>query len=100
MNTPDNSLDFIRTIVEEDVRKARRQDAPVDWLENGSIYVFKPWVLRNEHSRLGGKIAVFEMPILDSFQVDEPDDLRLIEQLSGLSSAPETSSRSERPNVG
>ena len=64
--------------------RPRRQDAPVDWFENGSIYVFKPSVLRIEHSRLGGKVAVFEMSILDSFQVDEPDDLRLIEQLMTL----------------
>ncbi len=64
--------------------RPRRQDGSPDWLENGSIYVFKPWVLRKENSRLGGKIAFYEMSNLDSFQVDEPGDLRLIEQLMTL----------------
>ena len=49
--------------------------------ENGSIYIFKPWVIRKYNSRLGGKIATYRMDRLDSFQVDGPDDLRLMEQL-------------------
>jgi len=61
--------------------RPRRQDALEDLIENGSIYVFKPWVLRQFNNRLGGKIAVYCMEVLDSFQVDEPADLELIEQL-------------------
>lgn len=64
--------------------RQRRQDAPEDLVENGSIYVFKPWVLRQFGNRLGGKIAVYRMRVLDSFQVDEPADLELIEQLITL----------------
>jgi N-acylneuraminate cytidylyltransferase len=64
--------------------RVRRQDAPEDLLENGSIYVFKPWVLRTFNNRLGGKIAVYRMHPLDSFQVDEPDDLEIIERLMRL----------------
>lgn len=58
-----------------------RQDAPEDLMENGSIYVFKPWVLEQLGHRLGGKIAVYPMNIYDSFQVDEPVDLDLMEVL-------------------
>lgn len=58
-----------------------RQDAPEDYVENGSIYIFKPEILRQNNNRLGGKIAIYPMRALDSFQIDEPDDLRLIEQL-------------------
>ncbi len=61
------------------VHRPRRQDAPEDLVENGSIYVFKPWVLRQLGSRLGGQIAVHRMSTLCSFQVDEPEDLTLIE---------------------
>ncbi len=61
--------------------RPRRQDAPEEVKENGSIYVFKPWVLREHNNRLGGRIAVYRMPALDSFQVDEPDDLALFEYL-------------------
>lgn len=62
-------------------RRPRRQDAPDDVAENGSIYVFKPWVLRKLGCRLGGVIAVYRMAALDSLQVDEPDDLPLVEFL-------------------
>lgn len=58
-----------------------RQDAPEDLMENGSIYVFKPWVLEQLGHRLGGKIAVYPMEIYDSFQIDEPADLDLMEAL-------------------
>jgi YrbI family 3-deoxy-D-manno-octulosonate 8-phosphate phosphatase len=61
--------------------RQRRQDAPEDLIENGSIYVFKPWVLRQFNNRLGGKIALYHMNALDSFQVDEPADLELMGQL-------------------
>ncbi len=64
--------------------RPRRQDAPEDLVENGSIYVFKPWVLRQFNNRLGGKIAVYCMDALDSFQVDDPADLELMEQLLAL----------------
>lgn len=60
--------------------RERRQDrASTDWVENGSLYVFKPSVLREHHNRLGGHVEVFEMDVLTSFQVDEPTDLEVIE---------------------
>jgi N-acylneuraminate cytidylyltransferase len=62
-------------------QRQRRQDLGEDLLENGSIYVFKPWVLRRHGNRLGGRVAVYPMDPLDSFQVDEPVDLELFEQL-------------------
>ena len=58
-----------------------RQGAPEDLMENGSIYVFKPWVLEQLGNRLGGKIAVYRMDLLDSFQIDEATDLDLVEAL-------------------
>ena len=61
--------------------RPRRQDAPEDLVENGSIYVFKPWVLRTLNNRLGGKIALHRMDPLDSFQIDEPGDIELIDHL-------------------
>ena len=58
-----------------------RQDAHEDFMENGSIYVFRPDILRTHNNRLGGKIALYPMRDLDSFQIDEPDDIVLIEHL-------------------
>jgi YrbI family 3-deoxy-D-manno-octulosonate 8-phosphate phosphatase len=61
--------------------RPRRQDAPEFLMENGSIYVFKPWVLEQLGNRLGGRIAVYPMSIYDSFQIDERDDLDVMEAL-------------------
>lgn len=69
--------------------RMRRQDAPIDLVENGSIYVFKPWVLRTHHNRLGGKIVAYEMSHLTSFQIDDPEDLVLMEQLLTLRVTPD-----------
>lgn len=63
------------------LNRPRRQDAPEDLIENGSIYIFKPWVLRKFNNRLGGKIAIHRMSALDSFQIDESGDFELIELL-------------------
>lgn len=62
-------------------RRPRRQDAPEDLIENGSIYVFRPNVLLEQKNRLGGRIAVHLMSPLDSFQIDEPEDLEVMERL-------------------
>jgi N-acylneuraminate cytidylyltransferase len=51
------------------------------WEENGSFYIFKPWVLRKCNSRLGGKISMYRMSRLDSFQIDEPGDFEFLEHL-------------------
>jgi len=68
--------------------RPRRQDAPEDVVENGSIYVFRPWVLRETGNRLGGKIAVHFMDAAESVQVDEPSDLALVEHLLSRRRAP------------
>lgn len=65
-------------------QRPRRQDIGEDLVENGSIYVFKPRILRRLNNRLGGEIAVYPMHPLDSFQVDEPADLKLVEELLAL----------------
>ena len=62
-------------------QRPRRQEAPEDVVENGSIYVFKPWVLGKLRCRLGGRIAVYPMSALESWQIDEPDDIPVVEML-------------------
>ncbi|MBI4915362.1 MAG: acylneuraminate cytidylyltransferase family protein [Acidobacteria bacterium] len=61
--------------------RPRRQEAPEDLVENGSIYVFRPSVLRDLGCRLGGSIAVYRMSALDSWQIDEPADIPIVEFL-------------------
>lgn len=59
--------------------RRREQDMERQIRENGSIYVFKPWVLREQGNRLGGRIACYEMDYWSSFQIDTPKDLELCE---------------------
>ena len=65
-------------------RRPMRQDYPTEYLENGSIYVFRPWVIRQTGNRLGGKIVVYKMPVLRSYQVDHPEDFAILEILLSL----------------
>jgi YrbI family 3-deoxy-D-manno-octulosonate 8-phosphate phosphatase len=64
--------------------RPRRQDIGEDFVENGSIYLFKPWVLRQHSNRLGGKIVLFPEDPLSVFQIDEPSDFELMERLVTL----------------
>jgi len=73
--------DQLMPVSYDPLHRVRRQDAPEYLTENGSIYVFKPWVLRDLGCRLGGKIAVYRMAALDSFEVDEVEDLPVVEFL-------------------
>jgi N-acylneuraminate cytidylyltransferase len=70
----------LRSVSYDFNQRKRRQDIGEDLLENGSIYVFKPEILRESGNRLGGKIVVHEMDPLHSFQVDEEGDLELMEK--------------------
>lgn len=68
--------------VNYDYRKPmRRQEIPVQYVANGSIYVFKPQTLLRFHNRLGGKITISEMELWKSFEIDEPEDLEFCETI-------------------
>ncbi len=61
--------------------RKRRQDLQETYLENGSIFVFSPRILLEENNRLGGKIAMYKMDKVCSYQIDDPDDFILCEGL-------------------
>lgn len=62
-------------------QRPRRQDMAPQYRENGSIYVFKPWVLRQGGNRLGGKIALFKMSEEAGIDIDSETDLKLADFL-------------------
>lgn len=61
--------------------RGRRQERAPQYLENGSIYVFSPTLLRKAGNRLGGKIGIFLMPLWKSMEIDSLDDFLICESL-------------------
>lgn len=59
--------------------RGRRQDRKPLYLENGSIYVFKPSLLRDTGNRLGGKIGRYSMPFWKSHEIDTLENAELCE---------------------
>lgn len=59
--------------------RVRRQHREPSYLENGSIFVVKPEILRTTDNRLGGKIAMYEMEPWQSYELDSPDDVEIVE---------------------
>lgn len=62
-------------------QRQRRQDLTPQYVENGSIYIFKPWVLKSLNNRLGGKIALFPMDEEAAWEIDSLLDWDILELL-------------------
>jgi CMP-N,N'-diacetyllegionaminic acid synthase len=56
-----------------------RQDIEDKYVENGSIYIFKPSLLRKNLNRLGGKIGTYIMNPWQKYEIDTADDVELCE---------------------
>ncbi|PZU84832.1 MAG: acylneuraminate cytidylyltransferase [Chryseobacterium sp.] len=61
--------------------RPRRQDFQGEFMENGAFYINKVGNILKDKNRLSGKIGLFEMPEFTSFEIDEPDDWVIAEQL-------------------
>lgn len=60
--------------------RQRRQDKKdTYYLENGSIYIFKPEILFDNDNRLGGDIGIYPMEKYKQYEIDEWDDLGICE---------------------
>ena len=61
--------------------RRRSQDFDKQFVENGSIYIFKPEILLKFNNRLGGKILISLMEFWKSFEIDEADDIVFCEEI-------------------
>jgi CMP-N,N'-diacetyllegionaminic acid synthase len=61
------------------LNRGMRQDRPSQFIENGSIYIFKPEILFRSQNRIGGKMSVFEMEFWQTWEVDTLEEIDLIE---------------------
>ena len=57
--------------------RKRRQDNDIQYIENGSFYMFKPDLMKENNNRMYGNIGVVEMEEWKSFEIDSMDDLRM-----------------------
>jgi len=61
--------------------RPRRQDFS-GWLkENGAFYINSIANIKRDKNRLSGNIGIYEMPAYSGFEIDEPDDWIIAEQL-------------------
>jgi len=58
-----------------------RQDREPEYIENGSIYVFRNKIFEKSNNRICGKIGIYPMPYEYSFEIDTDFDLWLCEQI-------------------
>ncbi|PKN76961.1 MAG: acylneuraminate cytidylyltransferase [Deltaproteobacteria bacterium HGW-Deltaproteobacteria-10] len=58
--------------------RTRRQDRSSQYVENGSLYIFKKEVINKYNNRIGGKIGMFLMDFYQSFEIDNKDDIDLL----------------------
>tara|TARA_B110000046_G_C12935543_1_gene373413 strand:- start:413 stop:1108 length:696 start_codon:yes stop_codon:yes gene_type:complete len=58
-----------------------RQGRELNYVENGSIYVFKSDLINYKNNRLSGKIGMYLMDFWQSFEIDEKSDWKLLETI-------------------
>ena len=61
--------------------RPRRQDYEGIIQENGACYINSVNNIKRDKNRMSGKIAIYEMPEYTAYEIDEPDDFIVIENL-------------------
>jgi len=59
--------------------RMRRQDRNPQFVENGSIYIFKPKILYKLNNRIGGKMTLYEMEFWQTWEIDTKEEIDLLE---------------------
>jgi CMP-N,N'-diacetyllegionaminic acid synthase len=61
------------------LNRGMRQDRPAQFIENGSIYIFKPEILTTFGNRIGEKLSAYEMEFWQTWEIDTVEEIDLIE---------------------
>lgn len=69
----------LKSITFDYKNRGRRQDREPCYLENGSIYIFKPEIIKKYNNRLGGNMTFYAMPSWKSYEIDNIEDLETCE---------------------
>lgn len=76
--TADNTY---RSMNYDYLNRGRRQDRKPQYVENGSIYLFKPEIMLTQNNRMGGKIGIAIQEFWQSFEIDNSEDWGFVESL-------------------
>lgn len=61
--------------------RPRRQELEPQFVETGAVYAIRSDAMLRERTRYCGKVRLFEMPLIHTFEVDQEEDLPLVELL-------------------
>ena len=61
-------------------KRGMRQEREPEYVENGSLYIFTPEILKR-NNRLGGRIGMYQMDFWKSFEIDSLNDWELCSTL-------------------
>lgn len=75
------SMDSAVSLNYDYVKRPRRQDMDEQFVENGSIYIFKPKNLMASKNRLSGKVGIYVMDDTASIEIDSYTDLKVAESI-------------------
>ena len=64
--------------------RERRQDMQKQYGENGSIYLFKPEIIKESMNRLGGKIGTYVMDAWKIHEIDNKEDIGICEYFMNI----------------
>ena len=64
--------------------RERRQDMQKQYGENGSIYLFKPKIIRESMNRLGGQIGTYVMDAWKIHEIDNKEDIGICEYFMNI----------------
>ena len=77
----EESISGIGSINYDYKNRKRKQDFKEQIIENGSFYLFKPKVIKNNNNRFGGKIGYSKMDFWKMFEIDDINDFRMCSSL-------------------
>ncbi len=63
-------------------KRQRTQNMSHDYIENGAIFIFKTKKFLKYKNRLFGKISFSEMNLINSFEIDDMNDLKLGKEIA------------------
>lgn len=72
---------FVKPLNYNPVLRPKRQDFDGDLVENGAFYITSKEALESTKCRMSGNIAHYKMPEETYFEIDEPSDWTVVEQL-------------------